>query len=680
MRKWLLAPWAVLLVVAGIGRAQESPDDLAQLRAAFQDHSGIELVFEASELPAGVYHDLMVALPTARRAAALKIAAYEARKLPKYFLHEVGIKAIGVFDSCASRQGDGFRPFDKQLGGYRYFGIYNGSDAVAAAYYTDEQLPLTFHHETFHHIDHTTDPAEIEDRRWAQILAGKNLYPAASIKADDLAALKNVSRGNLLIGAVSEYAKKNPAEDKAETARYLMSALPDSLVQITEQPELAGSQRILHILDKYRRALKGKGPTIDWFVNVALSIDAPTVTARLRSFGAGDTHIGDNEARKLLQDAERLATTKLEASVAVALADASAAATQQLLRKQIDPRDDDRRFVVLGAEDADGVNWTLRSNVTNFGQDAARLAVIAAAAPKTSDQMLRTQLQNLRLLSRFYVFIAQRWQVTERTREIFERARNQFATALATSDPGLAARLKQLDLATLAEGISPQGDLWTLDNKYSKNIDAEIEDPALRRVIRSVQPACVRLGGGSGINVSPDGRILTAAHVAHHARRKLIVEFPDGREYGAVCTAIDEDLDLAICSITTDDRLPFARVGHTPPREGAPVVCIGQPGAQTPTGKLTGYQPFNVSTGAIRGFVGDPLGSQKLGRTKHDAWTYWGHSGSPLFDERGEVVALHNSWDPSTAMRHAVTQQAIAKFLKDCELEESVAPPSRLEE
>jgi hypothetical protein len=61
--------------------------------------------------------------------------------------------------------------------------------------------------------------------------------------------------------------------------------------------------------------------------------------------------------------------------------------------------------------------------------------------------------------------------------------------------------------------------------------------------------------------------------------------------------------------------------------------------------------------------VGDPLGDQSLGRTKHDAWTYWGHSGSPLFDEHGRIVALHNSWDSTTAMRHAVTQQAIVHFL-----------------
>jgi hypothetical protein len=93
-------------------------------------------------------------------------------------------------------------------------------------------------------------------------------------------------------------------------------------------------------------------------------------------------------------------------------------------------------------------------------------------------------------------------------------------------------------------------------------------------------------------------------------------------------------------------------------------VCIGQPGSRTPKGEPTDYQPFHVSTGEIRGFLEDRLGDQRLGRTKHDAWTYWGHSGSPLFNEQGEIVAMHNSWDPETALRHAVTFEAIQESLK----------------
>mmetsp|Transcript_22739 Transcript_22739/g.51447 ORF Transcript_22739/g.51447 Transcript_22739/m.51447 type:complete len:139 (-) Transcript_22739:209-625(-) len=39
----------------------------------------------------------------------------------------------------------------------------------------------------------------------------------------------------------------------------------------------------------------------------------------------------------------------------------------------------------------------------------------------------------------------------------------------------------------------------------------------------------------------------------------------------------------------------------------------------------------------------------------HSCWTYWGHSGAPLFDERGHVCGLHSSWDDKNGARHGQT-------------------------
>jgi len=46
----------------------------------------------------------------------------------------------------------------------------------------------------------------------------------------------------------------------------------------------------------------------------------------------------------------------------------------------------------------------------------------------------------------------------------------------------------------------------------------------------------------------------------------------------------------------------------------------------------------------------------------HSCWTYWGHSGAPLFDERGHVVALHCAWDDRTGIRHAQPLQHLIRF------------------
>ena len=37
---------------------------------------------------------------------------------------------------------------------------------------------------------------------------------------------------------------------------------------------------------------------------------------------------------------------------------------------------------------------------------------------------------------------------------------------------------------------------------------------------------------------------------------------------------------------------------------------------------------------------------------QHSCWTYWGHSGAPLFDQHGAVAGLHCAWDDRTGMRH----------------------------
>ena len=122
---------------------------------------------------------------------------------------------------------------------------------------------------------------------------------------------------------------------------------------------------------------------------------------------------------------------------------------------------------------------------------------------------------------------------------------------------------------------------------------------------------------------------------------------------------------MAVLQIEGVDDLPFAPLAPAPPAAGAWICAIGQPGSTTPDGRATGYEPFHVSTGHIRGFrSADRLDSQALGGVKHDAWTYWGHSGCPLLNDRGQIVAMHNSWDSATAMRHGVTYEAIVHVLR----------------
>jgi hypothetical protein len=273
-RKWLF------VAIAGLGcgaaimfwLTAAPQGEVDRLSAAFQNYSGVKLVFERGELPPGDYHERMMPLSPAGREDAARIAQREVYKYPRRYLGSLGLSTVGIFESCISTRADGFRDYDEELQGYRYYGIYNGSSAIAAAYYTDRQLPLTLHHEIFHHVERVA--GEITrgwpDDRWTAALSGKDPYPALKLTPDDLAALERISTGEILDDSVSSYAARNPREDRAETARYLLSYLPDALLQAARRPDLPGSQRILHVLETYRRAASGHGPDANWFVDVAL--------------------------------------------------------------------------------------------------------------------------------------------------------------------------------------------------------------------------------------------------------------------------------------------------------------------------------------------------------------------------------------------------------------------------
>jgi hypothetical protein len=272
---------SLLILVPSLAPAEES---LPQLEKAFTDYCGSHLVFVAKDLPQGDYHDRMPSLSADRRLRAARIALREIRKLPPRYLEKMGLKVVGIFAACISNQGDGFRPYDEQLKGYRFFGIYNGKNALAAAYYSDTQLPATLHHEIFHHVDATLQGQTrftvnfVRDERFQAALSGTERYPALRLVEADLAALRKLSKGHILEKAVSSYAEKSVGEDKAETARYLMMALPDALVQMATRPELAGTQRMLHVLHKYGQAIPD-GPDAAWFVSIALGHTRPLAKA-----------------------------------------------------------------------------------------------------------------------------------------------------------------------------------------------------------------------------------------------------------------------------------------------------------------------------------------------------------------------------------------------------------------
>src|SRR5581483_3538567 len=98
----------------------------------------------------------------------------------------------------------------------------------------------------------------------------------------------------------------------------------------------------------------------------------------------------------------------------------------------------------------------------------------------------------------------------------------------------------------------------------------------------AVGPAVVKIdidrGGGSGVIFTPDGLILTNAHVVERSDRPRVT-LTDGRSFVADVIGRDPHTDLAVIRVTPDTTaLPFARLGDSRAiRVGQVAIAIGNP-------------------------------------------------------------------------------------------------------
>lgn len=176
----------------------------------------------------------------------------------------------------------------------------------------------------------------------------------------------------------------------------------------------------------------------------------------------------------------------------------------------------------------------------------------------------------------------------------------------------------------------------------------------LSQIVERVAPACqaatvglfqINAGAGSGVIVSPDGLIMTAAHVTQQTTDPsgyILVSLADGRVVVARPLGMDAFQDIAMAKIETPAPAggwPFAPVGDSNK------VKIGD---------------WLVATGNSRGIETDRPAPVRLGRfgtiTNKENQVYMisdcavvsGDSGGPLFNLQGEVVGIHSHVGKST--------------------------------
>ncbi len=138
-------------------------------------------------------------------------------------------------------------------------------------------------------------------------------------------------------------------------------------------------------------------------------------------------------------------------------------------------------------------------------------------------------------------------------------------------------------------------------------------------------------GMGSGFIVSPDGIILTNAHVVKDAN-EVTVKLTDRREYRAKVLGADPKTDIAVIKIDARN-LPVVKIGNVRDlRTGEWVLAIGSP---------FGFE--NTVTAGVVSAKGRSLPDDSaVPFIQTDVAVNPGNSGGPLFNSRGEVVGINS--------------------------------------
>src|SRR5262249_55926981 len=172
----------------------------------------------------------------------------------------------------------------------------------------------------------------------------------------------------------------------------------------------------------------------------------------------------------------------------------------------------------------------------------------------------------------------------------------------------------------------------------------------VNKVVEKCTPCTVGIlidaAAGSGVIVSDDGLVLTAAHVlagepnqftgeypAYKVGGKCKIVLPDGKRVEAKTLGVNTDIDSGMLQITEKGPdggkwpfLPMAKSADL--KKGQWVVALGHPGGPKPD------RPPSARLGRIENVTKDIVRS--------NCTLVGGDSGGPLFDLDGNVVGIHS--------------------------------------
>ena len=169
----------------------------------------------------------------------------------------------------------------------------------------------------------------------------------------------------------------------------------------------------------------------------------------------------------------------------------------------------------------------------------------------------------------------------------------------------------------------------------SSGDDYSIEDFIFGRSQRRPQ-----MGSGSGVIISSDGYIITNHHVIETAE-DIQITTNNNQSYDAKIIGSDEQNDIALLKIETNDELPYAVFGDSDSTQiGEWVLAVGN--------------PFNLTSTVTAGIISaksrnlDPTGRTTQSYIQTDAAVNPGNSGGALINDKGELIGINTAIQTQT--------------------------------
>jgi len=216
-------------------------------------------------------------------------------------------------------------------------------------------------------------------------------------------------------------------------------------------------------------------------------------------------------------------------------------------------------------------------------------------------------------------------------------AQQDTESDLTTENSGSAKELPEISIDLPLEVDTEEDQEFLFEGGVPESLD-QLRDMEARfqKLTEQLMPATVNIqmgsSQGSGVVVTNDGYILTAAHVIGKPNQKARIVFPDGKVFRAETLGVNSGrIDSGMLKIINpkNKSFPYVQLGISESLKlGQWVMAIGHPGG------------IDKSRGLVTRVGRIVSANKRVIRT--DCTLVGGDSGGPLFDMNGQLIGIHS--------------------------------------